>query len=433
VVVAVMSQGLAAHPVTACACRLGEELASIADVPVELMGIEDKSAALLALTATLDQLQALRLRLLATADDVAAQAGARDPGVWLAHQTRSDRREQQRDHRLATALADRWHQVATGLATGSVNLAQARVIVHALDALPDHVDPEVIGRAEAQLVEYAAQFGPVELRVLGRRILDVIAPEISEAAEARALAAEERHAAEHTTLTLTRNGDGTTRLRGRLPDATAHRLATYLDAFTSPRQTHRQAHLRADTGDPNESAASWGPVERRRGLAFCALLEHLDPARLPDHGGDATTVIVTMTLDQLRADLGTAELVSSDDLRLSAGAVRRLACTAGLIPAVLGTTSEVLDLGRTTRLFSRAQRKAMRIRDRRCRAKGCTVSATWCEAHHLKHWALGGRTDLDDGILLCAFHHHRAHDPTYHLTRAPNGDIEFTRVHSAAR
>jgi hypothetical protein len=427
VVVAVMAEGLLPHPVTACAHRLGEELAEIAAVPVELMGTADKAAALVALTAVVDQVQALRLRLLAAADDVAAEAGARDAGAWLAHQTRGERREQQRDHRLATGLADRWQRVAAGLAAGAVNLAQARVIVHALDALPSDVPPEVVSSAEAQLVAYAAEFGPTELRVLGRRILEVVAPEIGEAAEARALEAEERHAFEHTTLTLTRCGDGTTRIRGLMPDAAAHRLATYLDAFTSPRQAHRQEHWQGGGHGLGDTAESWGPVERRRGQAFCALLEHLDPTTLPDHGGDATTVIVTMTLDQLRADLGTAELVSSDDLRLGAGVVRRLACTADLVPAVLGTRSEILDLGRTTRLFSRAQRKALRIRDRRCRAQGCTVPATWCEAHHLKPWAHGGRTDLDAGILLCSFHHHRAHDPTYDITRAPDGDLEFTR------
>jgi predicted restriction endonuclease len=78
-------------------------------------------------------------------------------------------------------------------------------------------------------------------------------------------------------------------------------------------------------------------------------------------------------------------------------------------------------------LFSPAQRKALRLRDRECRVEGCTVPATWCEAHHLKPWALGGRTDLDHGVLLCSHHHHRAHDTRYLANRLPNGDIRFTR------
>jgi hypothetical protein len=270
---------------------------------------------------------------------VAADAGARDAGAWLAHQTRRDRGEQQRDRRLGEALTQRWQRVGDGLASGGVNLAQARVIVHALEQLPDDVPADIVGLAEAQLVAYAGEFGPGELRVLGRRILDVVAPEVAEAAEARALADEERRAAEKTTLTLTPMGDGSTRIRGRVPDAVAHRLRTYLDAYTAPRQ---------HGSDPDAR----GPLPRLRGQALGALLEHLDPQRLPAHGGDATTVMVTMTLDQLRADLATAGLISSEDHRITAAEARRLACTAGIVPVVLGGTSEILDLGRTQRLFS---------------------------------------------------------------------------------
>ncbi|MGY2873834.1 hypothetical protein ACVW00_001024 [Marmoricola sp. URHA0025 HA25] len=412
---AVMPEAFGRHPVVACAERVGHELDEIAAVPVEFMGADEKAAALIALGAAGARLDALRLRLLASADDVADRASARDAGAWLAHETRDERRELQRDLQVGEALAQRWHRVGDGLAGAALNLNQARVITHALDQLPEDVPAEFVDRAEAQLVEYAAEFGPRELRVLGRRILEVVAPDVAEAAEARALADEERRAAETTTLTFTPCGDGTTRLAGRLPDAAAHRLVTYLDAFTSPR--------RVATG----SIAADGPLHRRRGEALCALLEHLDPKRLPDHGGDATTVIVTMTLDQLRSNLATAGVISSDDQRITAGEARRLACTAGILPAVLGGKSEILDLGRSSRLFSPAQRKALRLRDRRCRAKGCTIPATWCEAHHLRPWALGGRTDLDDGILLCSFHHHRAHDPSCEAVRGPDGDVHFPR------
>jgi hypothetical protein len=410
------------HPVMACAQQVADQLSDVATVPVELMSSGDKAAALVEVTRAATQLEALRLRLLAASDDVALDAGARDAAAWLAHETRADRREQHRDLQLATALAERWHRVGDGLATGAVNLAQARVIAYALGQLPDDVPREIVEQAEEQLVAYAAQFGPVDLRVLGRRILDVVAPDVAEAAEARALEDEERRARETTTLTLTPCGDGTTRLSGRLPDAAAHRLATYLDAFTSP---HRRLRDAVDTPDHPDA---FGPLHVRRGQAMCALLEHLDPTKLPVHGGDATTVVVTMTLDQLRGDLATAGVISSDDLRISAGEARRLACNASIVPAVLGGRSEILDLGRSRRLHSKAQRKALRLRDRRCRAKGCTVPATWCEAHHLKPWSLGGNTDLDDGVLLCAFHHHRAHDPTYQLVRLPDGDLGLRRL-----
>ncbi|HYG92222.1 MAG TPA: HNH endonuclease signature motif containing protein, partial [Nocardioides sp.] len=63
----------------------------------------------------------------------------------------------------------------------------------------------------------------------------------------------------------------------------------------------------------------------------------------------------------------------------------------------------------------------------RCRAEGCTIPATWCEAHHLHPWSQGGPTDLANGVLLCSYHHHRAHDHRYTTDRLPNGDYRFHR------
>jgi hypothetical protein len=168
------------------------------------------------------------------------------------------------------------------------------------------------------------------------------------------------------------------------------------------------------------------PPRRRLAWAFAAFLEAVDPARLPLHGGDATTVLVTIDHHTLASQLTGTGLVGDDPI--SAGQVRRLACTAGIIPVVLGGDSEILDLGRTRRLFSPAQRKAMAVRDQHCRAEGCTIPAAWCEAHHAgQPWARGGRTDLADGVLLCSWHHHRAHDDRYDTRRLPDGDYRFHR------
>ena len=166
------------------------------------------------------------------------------------------------------------------------------------------------------------------------------------------------------------------------------------------------------------------PADQRRGQAFCALLEAFDPDRLPLHGGTATTVVVTIPYDGLATDTGVGVL--GDGTRISASEARRLACGAGIIPAVLGGQSEVLDLGRTRRLFSTPQRKALGINQRTCRADGCTVPSTWCEAHHAGDpWCQGGRTDLDDGQLLCSWHHHRIHDDRYLVQNTPHGTISF--------
>ena len=93
------------------------------------------------------------------------------------------------------------------LAEGELNMAQARVIARALEELPAaNVSADLLARAEAHLVAEAAHFGPRELRVLGRRILDILAPEIFEQHEAEQLAEEERRARRRTSLVSTQTG-----------------------------------------------------------------------------------------------------------------------------------------------------------------------------------------------------------------------------------
>jgi hypothetical protein len=161
------------------------------------------------------------------------------------------------------------------------------------------------------------------------------------------------------------------------------------------------------------------------GTAFCALVERMDPARLPRHGGRATTVVVTISLESLKQELGVGDLLGGE--ALSAAEIRRLACTADIVPAVLDGTSQLLDLGRAQRIYAPHQHLALVVTQRTCRAEGCDIPGTWCEAHHWRPWAKGGTTDLADGVLLCSHHHHRVHDPEFTATRLPTGRVQITR------
>lgn len=386
-----------------------------------LMSVAAKKVALIELARQAERVRGLLLKVLAVSEDVAAEDGARSPAAWLAHQVRADHSAAARAGRLADRLRARWSVVLGALVDGRVSVEQAGVIVSALDALPDDLDSKLLAKAEAHLVALAAQFTPRQLRVLGRRVLDAVAPDVADDEERKLLEAEERRARRRTLLTMRPRGDGVTDISIRIPDSVAARLKVYLEAFTSPR------------GEAAAGAAGRRPTSGKRvrhsqrmGLAFCALLEALPADVLPQHGGTATAIVINLDYDQLRSGAGAAELSTGDVI--SAGEARRLACNAGLIPAVLGRRSEPLDLGRAARLFSPAQRKAMAIRDRQCRADGCTIPAAWCEAHHAdRPWSRGGRTDLADGQLLCSFHHHRAHDDHYDQRRLPNGDVRFSR------
>ena len=114
------------------------------------------------------------------------------------------------------------------------------------------------------------------------------------------------------------------------------------------------------------------------------------------------------------AGLGAGFGVSATGDVLSPATVRRLACDASLIAAVLGGHGEPLDVGRRHRLVTPAIRTALILRDRGCSFPGCTVPAAWTDAHHLTHWIDGGRTSLDNLALLCRRHHTYVH--RHHLT-----------------
>ena len=108
------------------------------------------------------------------------------------------------------------------------------------------------------------------------------------------------------------------------------------------------------------------------------MLEHLPTDRL--HGKVAATVVVTLDHDKLRNQAAAAGLDTGD--RISAAETRRLACGAGILPAILSGASQVLDLGRTQRFFTEAQRTALATRHTTCAADGCDRPFAWCELHH---------------------------------------------------
>jgi hypothetical protein len=92
-----------------------------------------------------------------------------------------------------------------------------------------------------------------------------------------------------------------------------------------------------------------------------------------------------------------------------------LACTATVRAALLAPTGAVLDLGRTQRLATAAQKTALLARDRGCVIPGCTVPGDGCDAHHLIWWTRGGPTDLDNLALVCGRHHTEIHQGTWEL------------------
>ena len=110
-------------------------------------------------------------------------------------------------------------------------------------------------------------------------------------------------------------------------------------------------------------------------------------------------------------------------IHVSAETARRLACDAATVTMRHGPGGEILDVGRRTRTISPALRRALAARDRRCRFPGCGNRRV--DAHHIRHWADGGRTALDNLILLCRRHHRAVHEEGFRVTMDAAGDVRF--------
>jgi hypothetical protein len=95
--------------------------------------------------------------------------------------------------------------------------------------------------------------------------------------------------------------------------------------------------------------------------------------------------------------------------QLTPETARQLACDARILPIVLGGQSQILDAGRSRRLATGPLRRALIARDHGCTFPGCDRPPRWCNPHHLKHWADGGPTNLDNLALLCGHHHRQIH------------------------
>lgn len=165
---------------------------------------------------------------------------------------------------------------------------------------------------------------------------------------------------------------------------------------------------------------------------------------LPRDHGSAVKVVVTIDHASLRQQAIDAGLARAGETpsgaRLSATAVRRLACDAHILPAVLGTDGQVLDVGRAHRLVTPAIWAALVLRDRHCAFPGCTRMPLACDAHHIVHWADGGDTSLDNLVLLCRHHHTLTHHSPWQVhidqrTRRPvwTGPPRLTLAHLEGR
>lgn len=342
--------------------------------------------------------------------------------LWLAHRLRRGRRVTQEAH-----------------AAGEINAEQARVIVTALDQLPTGpgragepaVTPAQVAEAEADLVALAKDgVDSRQLRRKARRMLDRIRPDRAAEHEAAVVGREEDRARARASLRLHDQGDGTWRITGVLPEAHASMLAAALQRLTSPRRLAWQARegrgpeqvrrpvldptVPAEAGDSQDAGQL--PWDQRMALGLMELIEHLPT---DGHGPSSLTMVVHLDHETLAGRLAAGNLETG--VALSPQTSRRLACEAGILPAVYDGEPIPVDAGREKRLFTARQRKLLAGRYDSCAVDGCQRPYAWCELHHLAPWSRGGPTDLDNAVPLCSWHHHHAHHPDWELRRSATG------------
>jgi hypothetical protein len=308
-------------------------------------------------------------------------------------------------------LPGRYPEVAVAVQAGEVGLESARIIVETLQSVRRRADPDQLAVAESALAEIACQVGPELLRIHAetwRAYLDPAGAEPDEDDQHRKRA-----------FTLGREGlDGMTPFRGLAPaeDATVIRAA--LSGVRRGVQWRREDDDAAEDLEP-----AWHETDgdRRSKAQFdfdtvIALLKAGMSASEDAKAGPTRPgheVIVETSLADLEARRGHGALDGVAG-RLSIPSVERLACSGGIRLLVAGDQGEPLALGRAERLFTPAQRKALVARFGGCAYPGCTAPAAWTEAHHARWWNRdGGGTDVDNGVLLCSFHHHLVHSSAF--------------------
>jgi len=225
------------------------------------------------------------------------------------------------------------------------------------------------------------------------------------AADAEAFAAEEAQGVEARSLTLTTGEGGMVWLRGVFDREGGAILRTALEPLAR----------RAGKDDDRKR-------DRRLADAFVELAHHsLDSGSMPQRSSQRAHLQVTTTLDTLlqRAGASAADLEFS--LPISAKAVERIACDCNVTRILLGSDSAVIDVGRSRRVISPAQKRALDVRDRGCRFPGCDRPASWTSGHHIVHWIRGGGTDLPNLVLLCYRHHRMVHEGGWQLVKTDDG------------
>jgi hypothetical protein len=338
---------------------------------------------------------------------LARREGARTPEELVKSVTGVTGRDAVVALRVGRLAQDEGDVLGVAVNEGSVSVPAAEAIRAGLDGAD--APPELLVEATELLCVEASSLDPDRLHKRAREVRD----ELDEVG----IAGREAILRGRRSLRRSDLRDGMKRLIWDYDPLTAGVVDEIYDRATSPRRggprfVDPDQKARAEALEDDDRT-----TEQIASDAFTELLRHA--AELPNDvllGKGAPAVRVLVPAADLAAGTGHGVIEGSNEV-LSIGTVTTLACANGTQPALIDSLGNVLDLGREQRLFSRHQRVALAIRDGGCIWTGCERPPTWCEAHHIDHYAAGGRTDLDRGVLLCRHHHLKLHNEHWQIRR----------------
>ena len=303
-----------------------------------------------------------------------------------------------REVTTGVALVGRFVATAAAVAAGEISHEQAESIVRTLDELPPDFSTEQVKSGEATLLGFARQFDPKGLDRCATALINTIAPDIAEMKNAQRLEKQEREAQRTKFLRFGSDGHGSMYFSGKAPIADGEAFRTLIESLA--KADRAGADLSAGTGDMRTAD------QRRLDALMEVIRRYTTSGDGPANGGDRPRVNLLLDLRTLTEGLKPAVLLESGE-QISAEQARVLACDADILPIVCNGTSQPLDVGRQQRTFVGALRSALAVRDRGCVFPGCDRAPRDCDGHHLVPWWEDGETALDNGALLCRFHHNQ--------------------------
>ncbi|MEE4184204.1 MAG: DUF222 domain-containing protein [Gammaproteobacteria bacterium] len=212
--------------------------------------------------------------------------------------------------------------------------------------------------------------------------------------------------------------DGSYVLNARLSPEQGARVAQALDAALST--------INEEQRNAADDVSAETPIAARRADALERLADgYLTGDAQDSNGGERCTLHIHTDINTLRADGDGAEAELAAGGRVSAETSRRLACDCGVVHWRDDAEGNALNIGRRTRSIPPAIRRALNRRDGGCRFPGCTARH-YVDAHHIRHWADGGETRLDNLLLLCRHHHRLVHEGGFGLAMDATGEPVFS-------